>query len=75
MVIYTLKRGKFMITYNDSKKIAFLDPDLYKDVLEKSKEIFNNINHSNFNDLFSNVMKDSGLSREFNLDSLLNKND
>ena len=53
------------------KKFAFQDKTLYDEVIKKSKEVFKEINESNFEDLYGQILKESGLSRDSNLDDLL----
>jgi hypothetical protein len=60
----------YLLHWKD-KKFAFKDENLYDEVLEKSKEVFKELNDSNFEELYSLILKESGLSRDSNLDDLL----
>jgi hypothetical protein len=55
----------------DDKRIMMRDENLYSDILPKMKEIFDEINLMNFDDVYSTIMIDNGLARESNLDELL----
>jgi hypothetical protein len=60
----------YLLHWKD-KKFAFKDENLYYEVLEKSKKVFKELNDSNFEELYSLILKESGLSRDSNLDDLL----
>lgn len=60
----------YLLHWKD-KKFAFKDENLYDEVLEKSKEVFKELNDSNFEELYKLILKESGLSRDSNLDDLL----
>lgn len=47
------------------------DENLYSDILPKIREIFDEINISNFNDVYSSIMIDNGMVRDANLNELL----
>lgn len=53
-------------------KIFMKDTSLFDEIKPKIKEIFDKINQENFNDLYNILMVDNGLSRESNLDEILN---
>lgn len=55
----------------NNRRVLIKDITLYDEMLPKIKEIFDNINLDNFNELYSSIMKDNGLNRESNLDELL----
>ncbi len=69
--IEIIKEVGFLINYK-SNRTAFQDKEIYDDVIEKMKVTFKEINIKNFNNLYTELMKDSGLARESNLDDLLN---
>jgi len=56
----------------NGRRVLIKDVTLYDEMLPKIKDIFDNINLENFNELYSSIMKDNGLNRESNLDELLN---
>ena len=57
----------------NNRRVLIKDVTLYDEMLPKIKEIFDNINLDNFNELYSSIMKDNGLNRESNLDKLLDE--
>ena len=65
-----LKDVGFNITYNDNR-VYLKDIKLYDEMLDKIKKEFDEINLSNFTELYNGLMKENGLSRESNLDDLL----
>jgi hypothetical protein len=65
-----LKDVGFNITYNDNR-VYLKDIKLYDEMLDKIKKEFDEINLSNFTELYNGLMKENGLSRESNLDELL----
>jgi hypothetical protein len=69
--IEILKDSGFILNCNE-RKIFMKDTSLFDDIKPKVKEIFDKINQENFNELYNIVMVDNGLSRESNLDEILN---
>lgn len=69
--IEIIKEIGFLINYK-SNRTAFKDKEIYDDVVDKMKIVFQEVNIKNFNNLYTELMKDSGLARESNLDDLLN---
>ena len=69
--IEIIKEVGFLINYK-SNRTAFQDKEIYDDVVDKMKIVFQEVNIKNFNNLYTELMKDSGLARESNLDDLLN---
>lgn len=65
-----IKEVGFNIHYSD-KRVYIKDLTLYDEMVEKIKKEFDVINLDNFNELYSGIMKENGLSRESNLDDLL----
>lgn len=55
----------------NGRRVLIKDVTLYDEMLPKIKETFDTINLENFNELYSTIMKDNGLSRDSNLDELL----
>lgn len=69
--IEILKDSGFILNCNE-RKIFMKDASLFDEIKPKVKEIFDKINQENFNELYNIVMVDNGLSRESNLDEILN---
>jgi hypothetical protein len=65
-----IKETGYILTYKD-KRVAFKDTTLYDDTVSKVTEIFKELNTDNFTDLYNDIMVESGLARESNLDDLL----
>ncbi len=65
-----IKDVGFIINCND-KRTHIQDTLLYDEIKPQIKQIFDKVNLENFNGVYSSIMKDSGLSRESNLDDLL----
>ena len=65
-----IKETGYILTYKD-KRVAFKDETLYDDTVSKVTEIFKELNTDNFAELYNEVMVESGLARESNLDDLL----
>lgn len=55
----------------NGRRVLIKDITLYDEMFPKIKEAFDKVNLDNFNELYSSIMKDNGLSRESNLDELL----
>lgn len=68
--IEIIKDIGLLINYK-SDRAAFRDKEIYNDVIEEMKVSFKELNIKNFNNLYTELMKDSGLARESNLDDLL----
>ena len=62
----------FTLSFSE-KRIVLRDEKLYDDIKPQIKIIFDKINNNNFIDLYGIVMKETGLSRESNLDDLLSE--
>jgi len=58
------------MNYKD-KRLAYRDPKIYDDLIGEIQISFSKLNYNNFNDLYNEVMIDSGLARDSNLDDLL----
>lgn len=65
-----IKGTGYILNFKD-KRLAFKDETIYQDVLDKVNAVFTNLNLQNFDDLYHEIMVDSGLARESNLNSLL----
>jgi hypothetical protein len=60
----------FIMTFKD-KRLAFKDETLYSEILSNVSGVFTELNNSNFDYLYNEVMVESGLARGSNLDELL----
>ena len=58
------------MTFKD-KRLAFKDETLYNEILNNVSVVFTELNNSNFDYLYNEVMIESGLARGSNLDELL----
>jgi hypothetical protein len=65
-----INKTGYLLNYKE-KRVAFRDESLYSDVVDNIKRIFEELNNKNFEDLYSEVMVESGLARDSNLDDLL----
>lgn len=68
--IEVIKEVGYNISCNN-RRVMIKDVTIYDEMLPKIKETFDKVNLDNFNELYSSVMIDNGLSRESNLDELL----
>lgn len=65
-----IKNTGYLLTFND-KKLGFKDESLYDETIEHVRTTFDQLNKDNFIEIYSKIMKDSGLVRDSNLDDLL----
>lgn len=65
-----INKTGYLLNYKE-KRVAFKDESLYDDIVDKIKKIFEDLNNKNFEDLYNEVLVESGLARESNLDDLL----
>lgn len=65
-----INKTGYLLNFKE-KRVAFKDKYLYSDVVDNIKRIFEELNKKNFEDLYSEVMIESGLARDSNLDDLL----
>lgn len=65
-----IKQTGYLFHWRD-KRFAFKDTNLYQDVISKIEITFKELNEQNFIEIYGTVLKESGLSRDSNLDELL----
>jgi hypothetical protein len=58
------------ILHFKNKRVSFVDPTIYQDVLEQAKHAFEGLNNENFKELYDKIMIESGLARQSNLEEL-----
>jgi len=68
--IEIIKDVGYIMNYKE-KRLAYRDILIYDDLIEQIKITFSKLNDINFNEMYNNVMIDSGLVRDSNLDDLL----
>jgi len=62
----------FQINKGYRQRTNYLDPDIYYDLLDKAKDSQRKYNSEVFNEVWSEIMKESGVARDHNLDELFN---
>ena len=70
-----IKETGFTINRGYSMRSQYLDPKIYDEILPVASNKLKKINSENFSDIWNNVMKESGLMRDNNIDELLKKLD
>ena len=70
MSIEIIKETGFLFSYNN-KRLAYRDKTIYDEILSEMKNIFEKVNKENFNEIYQTLLVDTGLSRETNLEDLL----
>lgn len=68
--IEIIKDTGYIMCYKD-KRLAYRDPKIYDDLIDEIQTAFSKLNDNNFNELYDEVMINSGLARDSNLDELL----
>jgi hypothetical protein len=68
--IEIIKDVGYIMNYKE-KRLAYKDILIYDDLIEQIKITFSKLNDINFNEMYNDVMIDSGLVRDSNLDDLL----
>lgn len=68
--IEIIKDTGYIMSYKD-KRLAYRDHKIYDDLIDEIQISFSKLNDNNFNELYNEVMVDSGLARASNLDDLL----
>lgn len=64
-----IKDTGYIMNYKE-KRLAYRDPKIYDDLIKEIKISFLQLNNDNFNELYNEVMVESGLARASNLDDL-----
>jgi hypothetical protein len=70
-----IKETGFTINRGYSMRSQYLDTKIYDEILPVASNKLKKINSENFSDIWNNVMKESGLMRDNNIDELLKKLD
>jgi hypothetical protein len=70
MSIEIIKETGFLFSYNN-KRLAYRDNTIYDEIISEMKNIFEKVNKENFNEIYQTLLVDTGLSRETNLEDLL----
>lgn len=65
------KKG-FDVNHGYSKRSFYKDDNMYNDLVDDIKNITKRVNSENFTEIWTDVMKESGVIRDSNLDDLLN---
>lgn len=68
--IEIIKDTGFLFSYG-KKRLAFRDKNIYDESLESMKKVFDTLNIDNFQEIYQQVLVDTGLSRQTNLEDLL----
>ena len=66
-----IKETGFSINKGYNIRAQYLDPKMYDEILPLATNKLKDINSENFNDIWNDVMKESGLMRDNNIDELL----
>lgn len=69
--IEIIKDKGFSINKDYSESCNFLDKEMYNEVVNEIKKIYNRLNVEHFNNIYENIIVESGLIRESNLDEIL----
>lgn len=69
--IEVIKDG-FSVNHGYNKRSFYKDDNMYNDLIDDIKDITKKINSDNFLEIWDDVMKESGVIRDSNLDDLLN---
>ena len=62
----------FSVNHGYNKRSFYKDDNMYNDLIDDIKDITKKINSDNFIEIWDDVMKESGVIRDSNLDDLLN---
>ena len=66
-----IKETGFCINKGYNMRTNYLDPKIYDDILPIATRKLKEINNENFNNIWNDIMKESGLMRDNNIDELL----
>jgi len=70
MSIEIIKETGFLFSYSN-KRLAYKDVTMYDEIISEMKNIFERVNKDNFTEIYHTLLSDTGLSREANLEDLL----
>ena len=62
----------FNVNHGYNKRSFYKDDNMYNDLINDIKDITKRVNSDNFTEIWTDVMKESGIIRDSNLDDLLN---
>ena len=71
LTIYIHKDKYFNLTQGYIIQTNYTDVNMYNELIDITKDKVNEINASNFNNIWENISKESGILRDFNLDEIL----
>ena len=66
------KKG-FSLDQGFKKRSYYKDDNMYNDLIDDIKEVSKKVNSDNFSEIWDDVMKESGIIRDSNLEDLLNE--
>lgn len=69
--IYIFKDKCFSITQGYSKQTKYTDVNMYNELIDIVKDKVKEINANNFNTIWENISRESGILRDSNLDEIL----
>ena len=69
--IYIFKDKCFSITQGYSKQTKYTDINMYNELIDITKDKVKEINANNFNTIWENISRESGILRDSNLDEIL----
>ena len=73
--IYIFKDKCFTITQGYSKQTKYVDVNMYNELIDITKDKVKEINANNFNIIWENISRESGILRDSNLDEILSNVD
>ena len=73
--IYIFKDKCFSITQGYSKQTKYTDVNMYNELIDIVKDKVKEINANNFNTIWENISRESGILRDSNLDEILSNVD
>lgn len=69
--IYIIKDNSFTITQGYSRVTKYNDSNMYNDLIEITRDCVKEINSNNFNTIYEDISRESGILRDSNLEDLL----
>lgn len=69
--IYVFKDTHFSLTQGYNKHTKYNDVNMYNDLIDIIKDKVKEINSNNFNTIWENISRESGILRDSNLDEIL----
>lgn len=70
--IYIFKDKSFMLTHGYNRQTKYSDVNMYNELIDITKDKVKEVNANNFNSIWENISKESGILRDSNLDEILN---